>query len=120
MIKTKEPLGFLIFFSLIIAGAIGNIIDSVIYGVIFSSSAHGVAEIFPENGGYAPLFYGWVVDMLHFPIYDGQLPDWFPFWGGKDIHFFRFVFNIADASISTGVIGILLFYRKYFTIASPC
>lgn len=117
MIKTKEPLGFLIFFSLIIAGAIGNILDSIFYGVIFSSSAHGVAEMFPEGGGYAPIFYGWVVDMLHFPLYEGHLPDWFPFWGGRQIHFFRFVFNIADASISTGVIGILLFYRKYFTKA---
>ena len=114
MVKTKEPLGFLIFFGLIIAGAIGNILDSVFYGVIFSSSAHGVAEVFPEGGGYAPLFYGWVVDMLHFPIYEGLLPDWIPFWGGEQFHFFRFVFNIADASISTGVVGILLFYRKYF------
>lgn len=119
MIKTKEPVGFLIFFSLIIAGAIGNIIDSIFYGIIFSaSSVHTVATAFPEGGGYAPVFYGKVVDMLHFPIYSGNLPDWFPFWPGREVHFFRFVFNIADASISTGVIGILLFYRKYFINAN--
>lgn len=118
MIKSKEPLGFLIFFSLIIAGAIGNILDSVFYGVLFSESSmhtQNIAQFMPESGGYANVFYGKVVDMLHFPIFSGRLPDNFPFWPGREVKFFRFVFNIADAAISTGVIGILLFYRKYFT-----
>ncbi len=115
MIKSKEPIGFLIFFSLIIAGAIGNIIDSIFYGVIFSSSVgSGIATMFPEGGGYASFFHGWVVDMLHFPIFEGRIPEWSPISGGQTVKFFRFVFNIADASISVGVAGILLFYRKYF------
>jgi signal peptidase II len=118
MIQSKEPVGFLIFFSLIIAGAIGNIIDSIFYGVIFSESlTHGqnVAELFPEGGGYAKVFYGKVVDMLYFPLFEFRMPNWFPLWGGEQMKFFRFVFNIADSAISVGVAGILLFYRKYFT-----
>ena len=118
MIKSDEPIGFLIFFSLIIAGALGNIIDSVIYGQIFSESpkyTQRVAELFPEGGGYAQVLYGKVVDMLYFPLINTHFPEWFPFWGGRPFQFFRPVFNLADTSISTGVIGILLFYRKYFT-----
>lgn len=118
MIKGKEPLGFLIFFSLIIAGALGNIIDSVFYGVIFSGSPYlstTVATMFPESGGYSKLLHGWVVDMLHFPLIDTTFPEWMPLVGGSPFRFFRPVFNIADVSISTGVIGILLFYRKFFT-----
>ncbi len=118
MIQSKEPLGFLVFFSLIIAGAIGNIIDSMFYGVIFSESMqHGqnIAEMFPEGGGYAKFFFGKVVDMLYFPLFEFRMPEWSPLWGGQIVKFFRFVFNIADASISVGVIGILLFYRRYFT-----
>jgi signal peptidase II len=121
MIKSKEPVGFLIFFALIIAGAIGNIIDSIFYGVIFSESlTHGqnVAELFPEGGGYAKVFYGKVVDMLYFPLFEFRMPSWFPLWGGDQMKFFRFVFNIADASISVGVAGILILYRKYFTKAA--
>ncbi|MCL4106461.1 UNVERIFIED_CONTAM: hypothetical protein GTU68_030419 [Idotea baltica] len=121
MIQSKEPLGFLIFFALIIAGAIGNIIDSIFYGVIFSESPthiKNIAEMFPEGGGYASFFYGKVVDMLYFPLFEFRMPDWSPLWSGQVIKFFRFVFNIADASISVGVIGILLFYRKYFTKAA--
>ncbi len=116
MIKSKEPVGFLIFFALIIAGAIGNIIDSLFYGVIFSeSSPHTVATLFPEGGGYANVFYGKVVDMLYFPLFEFRMPQNFPLWGGQVVKFFRFVFNIADSAITVGVIGILLFYRKYFT-----
>ncbi len=118
MIQSKEPLGFLIFFALIIAGAIGNILDSIFYGVIFSESSphtQNVAELFPEAGGYAKVFYGRVVDMLYFPLFEFRMPAGSPLWGGEMIKFFRFVFNIADAAISVGVIGILLFYRKYFT-----
>ncbi len=117
MIKSNEPTGFLVFFSLIIAGALGNIIDSVFYGVIFSSSPYHsttVATMFPEGGGYASLLHGWVVDMLHFPLINTTIPEWVPLFGGNPFRFFRPVFNIADTSISTGVIGILLFYRKFF------
>jgi signal peptidase II len=95
---------------LILAGAIGNIIDSVFYGVWFSKSYGQVAEFMPKEG-YAPLFYGHVVDMLQFPIASWIWPEWLPFIGGKNYTFFEYVFNIADFSISCGV-GILLFFNK--------
>jgi len=97
LIKTKESSPVLIFaFILIISGAIGNIIDSVFYGVLFD---------------YAPLFHGKVVDMFYLPIFSGTYPDWFPFWGGKDFVFFRYIFNIADSSITIGAF-LLLFLHK--------
>jgi signal peptidase II len=113
--KAKESLGLLISFSLILAGAIGNIIDSMFYGIIFSTSPYhqGVAEIFPEAGGYAPFLFGHVVDMLYFPMLDIVLPDWFPFWGGERFEFFRPVFNLADSAITCGVASILLFHRSF-------
>lgn len=116
MIQAKENLGLLIAFALIIAGAIGNIIDSAFYGMIFSATpVHGgVAEMFPEAGGYAPFLQGKVVDMLYFPMYEGTFPDWFPFRSGKRFSFFNPVFNVADTSISAGVITILVFYRSFF------
>ena len=117
LIKTKEPTGLLISFALITAGAIGNIIDSAFYGLIFSESRlhHGsVAEIFPEGGGYGKFLHGKVVDMFYFPLIDTNFPDWMPFFSGQRFQFFRPVFNIADTSISTGVISILLFHRKFF------
>ena len=95
----------------IFAGAFGNIIDSVFYGMLFTDSYGRVAEIFPESGGYAGIFYGKVVDMLYFPLYDGPLPSWIPFWGGDNFTFFEPVFNVADTAISTGV-GLLLFFNK--------
>ena len=95
---------------LILAGAIGNIIDSVFYGVWFSNSYGQVAEFMPKEG-YAPLFYGHVVDMLQFPIATWVWPQWIPFIGGKTYTFFEYVFNVADFSISCGV-GILLFFNK--------
>jgi len=100
--------------SFIFAGAFGNIIDSVFYGMIFTDSYGRVAEFMPEAGGYAPLFYGKVVDMLYFPLYDGPLPSWIPFWGGDNFTFFEPVFNFADTAISTGVILLLLFNKKAF------
>ncbi|MEY2950702.1 MAG: hypothetical protein RLZZ248_1903 [Bacteroidota bacterium] len=108
--------GILISFSLILAGAIGNIIDSAVYGMIFSESTYhgGLAEIFPEAGGYSSFLHGKVVDMFYFPIINGFLPDWLPLWGGKHILFFQPVFNVADASISLGVINMLLFNRTFF------
>ncbi len=113
MIKEKESKGLIFFFSMIIAGAIGNIIDSLFYGIIFSESYyHGsVAVLFPPEGGYGSFLTGKVVDMLYFPIIDTTLPESFPIWGGQRFEFFKPVFNIADAAISVGVISILLFHR---------
>lgn len=98
-------------FSLILAGAIGNILDGAFYGVLFSESYHQLASFLPEGGGYAPLFFGRVVDMFYFPIFKGYLPEWLPFWGGDYFVFFRPVFNIADAAITVGV-GIMLLFQK--------
>ena len=111
----KEPLGLIISFGLILAGALCNILDSAFYGLIFSESPyHGeVAQLFPAEGGYAPFLFGKVVDMFYFPMVDTILPDWVPHYGGKRFEFFRPVFNVADASISIGVAIILLFYRKF-------
>jgi len=116
LIKTKESLGLLISFSLILAGAIGNMIDSAFYGIIFSASTyHGpVASFMPETGGYANFLYGKVVDMFSFPLVSTRFPSWFPFWGGEPFDFFKPIFNIADASIFTGVASILLFHRNFF------
>ncbi len=116
MIQAKEKTGLLIAFALIIAGAIGNILDSAFYGMIFSASPyHGnVAEMFPDGGGYAPFLRGKVVDMFYFPMYKGILPEWIPFRGGKPFSFFNPVFNVADTSISLGVFSILAFYRSFF------
>ena len=117
LIKLKAPKGFLVCFALIAAGAIGNIIDSAFYGMIFSASPYhaGTAVLFPEAGGYAGFLQGKVVDMFYFPLLRGTIPDWFPFWKGEYFEFFRPVFNVADASISTGVISIILFYRAQFS-----
>lgn len=113
--------GFLICAGLIYAGALGNLIDSLFYGLIFEQSnpfTQNIATLFPDGGGYAGLFYGKVVDMFYFPIItNAKYPDWLPFVGGDDFEFFRPVFNLADAAISTGVIAILLFQKKFFTTA---
>ena len=116
LIKTKESFGVIFSFSLILAGALGNIIDSAVYGLIFSSTPYhgGLATMFPAEGGYAPFLYGKVVDMLYFPLIDTTLPEGFPVWGGQQFQFFRPVFNISDAAISTGVITLLLFHRRIF------
>jgi len=114
MIKDGVRTGVLVCFSLILAGAIGNIIDSAFYGLIFSDSYHSIAEIFPEEGGYAGFLHGKVVDMLYFPLVDTYFPDGWPLVGGRRFQFFRPVFNFADAAISTGVIALLLFYRSFF------
>ena len=113
--KAKEPLGLMICFCLILAGAIGNILDSAFYGLIFSASPYHqeVAQLFPEGGGYAPFLQGKVVDMFYFPMIDTILPDWVPRYGGKRFEFFRPVFNVADGAISVGVALILIFYRKF-------
>jgi len=116
LIKAKETFGVILSFSLILAGALGNIVDSAFYGLIFSVTPYhgGVATLFPEGGGYASFLFGKVVDMLYFPIIDTTFPDSFPIWGGQRFQFFRPVFNISDAAISTGVITLLLFHRRIF------
>lgn len=97
--------------ALIFAGALGNIIDSVFYGVFFSHSHQHVAEFLPKEGGYDTYFYGKVVDMLHFPMWSGVIPEWVPFYGGRYFTFFEPVFNVADMAISTGI-GLLIFFNK--------
>ena len=113
-VKPRFPTGALISAGLIIGGAIGNIIDSCFYGLIFNDSYNNVAKIFPDSGGYAPLFQGRVVDMFYFPLINSHFPSWIPIWGGEHFIFFRPVFNIADAGISVGILLILLFYRNRF------
>ena len=112
--RKSTSTGLLITGALIFAGAVGNIIDSVFYGMAFDESYNQIATFLPENGGYAPIFYGKVVDMLYFPLIDGFFPDWLPIWGGEHFVFFRPVFNIADAAISVGIVSLLLFQRKFF------
>lgn len=117
LLKKDSPKGLIIAMCLIFAGAMGNIIDSVFYGVIFDNSdwhAQNLAVLFPEGGGYSSLLKGRVVDMLYFPFFEGTLPNWIPFWGGNEVMFFRPVFNIADSSITTGVFLILIFQKRYF------
>jgi signal peptidase II len=101
--------------SLIFAGALGNIIDSVFYGMFFSDSYHQIASFLPDNGGYGKVFHGKVVDMLYFPMWKGYLPEWFPFFGGKFMTFFEPVFNIADTAISFGVGLLIVFNKKAFS-----
>lgn len=114
-IKTKGSKILIVAISLIFAGALGNIIDSVFFGVIFNDSFGQVATFLPEEGGYDNLLHGKVVDMLHFPMWKGYLPDWIPFIGGKYFTFFEPVFNIADMAISTGVGLLLVFNKRAFT-----
>jgi len=106
----QAPTLLIVAISLIFAGALGNIIDSVFYGLIFDTPAHGLATLFADQP-YGSLFFGKVVDMLYFPIWTGILPEWLPFWGGKPFTFFNAIFNIADSAISIGV-GILIFFNK--------
>ena len=100
-------------FALILAGAIGNIIDCLFYGVIFDDSMIQVATLFPEGGGYGTFLHGLVVDMFYFPIIEADFPEWLPLWGGEHFIFFSPVFNLADTSISTGV-GVFILYQKHF------
>lgn len=115
LIKRDAPLDVVIGLSAILAGAMGNIIDSAFYGVLFGESTFGtVAEFLPESGGYAPFLQGHVVDMIYCPILRGTFPDWLPIFGGDSFTFFRPIFNIADSAITVGVIYLLLFQRKFF------
>ncbi len=109
--KTEVKTGFIVCLSLILAGAAGNIVDSVCYGMIFSeSTSFQVAHFVPWGEGYSSLFHGRVVDMFYFPIIDTNWPDWIPYIGGNRFVFFSPIFNFADAAISCGIIIMLLFY----------
>ncbi|MDI3521284.1 MAG: signal peptidase [Anaerophaga sp.] len=110
----RAPKGLIISVSMVLAGALGNIIDSMFYGMIFNHSYSQVAQLFPEGGGYAPFLHGRVVDMFYFPLFSGHYPDWLPFIGGREFIFFRPVFNIADSSITLGIIFILIFQKRFF------
>lgn len=115
LIEEKAHKGLIISIALILAGAVGNILDSAFYGLIFSESAHtSVATVFPEGGGYSGFLHGRVVDMLYFPMFEGFYPDWVPWKGGDYFQFFRPVFNIADSSITVGVFIIILFQGRFF------
>jgi signal peptidase II len=118
-IEKKYHNGFIICAALIYAGAIGNLIDSIFYGVIFDASVPYttmVASLLPSEGGYAGLLHGKVVDMFYFPIItNAHFPTWLPFWGGEEFEFFRPVFNFADMAISTGVIALFVFQNKFFS-----
>ena len=110
---TSLKTGYVACVALITAGALGNIIDCTLYGLIFNNPAPpAVASLFPTGGGYGTFLHGRVVDMLYFPLFSWYWPDWLPFIGGERFEFFQPVFNIADAAISVGVIALILFYRK--------
>ncbi|MBQ8644816.1 MAG: lipoprotein signal peptidase [Bacteroidales bacterium] len=114
--RAGTPTGVLVGLSLVLVGAIGNVIDCLFYGEIFSASTYTqVAQLFPPDGGYTGFLYGKVVDMFYFPIIDTVLPEWVPFYGGEPFIFFRPIFNFADACISCAVVYMLLFQRKFFT-----
>lgn len=112
--RREAPAGLVICLALIFAGAMGNIIDSAFYGLIFSDSLFDVASLFPASGGYGGFLHGKVVDMFYFPLLSGQYPAWMPFLGGDEFIFFRPVFNVADAAISIGVIALLIFQKRFF------
>lgn len=119
LIKEGTKTGTVVLLSLILAGALGNIIDSVLYGYFFEeSSYHHTAQFLPQGNGYAPLFMGKVVDMLYFPLIDTYWPDWVPYFGGGRFQFFRPVFNIADSAISIGVFALVIFRKWLFASGS--
>ncbi len=113
LVTKNYAVGYIVFVSMIWAGAMGNIIDCVFYGEIFSASYPGhVATFVPIGEGYSSWMHGKVVDMLYFPLINGTFPDWFPVSGGEEFTFFSPVFNIADSAITVGIFVLLLFYRK--------
>jgi signal peptidase II len=114
LVVKKANIGLILAVSAIMAGAIGNIIDSAFYGMIFSESFNQVAVLFPSGGGYSSFLQGKVVDMFYFPVINTHWPDWSPLKPGESFVFFRPVFNIADSAITCGVISIILFQKKMF------
>ena len=117
LIRQKAHSGLIITISLVLAGAIGNIIDSAFYGMIFTESTpYSKAVLFPPEGGYSSFLHGKVVDMLYFPVLRGTWPEWIPFKGGHSFEFFRPIFNIADSAITVGVITIMIFQKRFFKV----
>jgi signal peptidase II len=114
IIRKKVNLGLVLAVSAILAGAVGNIIDSAFYGMIFSENFSQPAILFPPGGGYSSFLHGKVVDMFYFPVIQTHWPDWSPFRPGESFIFFRPVFNIADSAITIGVFAILIFQKKMF------
>lgn len=110
--NTKFPVGYIVSIALVFAGAMGNIIDSLFYGEIFTHSMGRVASLVPFGEGYGDFLYGAVVDMFYFPLFSFDWPDWMPFVGGEHFIFFSPIFNFADACISCSIVSILLFYRN--------
>jgi signal peptidase II len=131
IVKQKYTRGFVVCAALIYAGALGNLIDSMFYGLVFDKGLiyvpasdewvpySGIAHFTSFGNGYAPFLQGCVVDMLHFPIIDSTWPSWVPFIGGNKLEFFSPIFNIADASISVGVITLLIFQKRFFKKYQP-
>lgn len=114
--RADIPTGFMVCLALITAGAAGNIIDCLFYGLIFNNPMPPmIATLFPEGGGYAPLLHGRVVDMFYFPLFSFDWPAWMPWIGGERFLFFQPVFNFADAAISVGMICMVIFYRNYLS-----
>lgn len=119
LVGKKTSFGVIVCFSLILAGALGNILDSAFYGLLFSESTYfDAARLLPAEGGYSTFLHGKVVDMFYFPILEGAYPQWIPFVGGESFVFFRPVFNVADSAITTGVLSLLIFQRQFFQTQS--
>jgi signal peptidase II len=114
LLKKEAPFGLIACFSLILAGAIGNMIDGAFYGILFNHNPGEIAVLFPSGGGYSSFLQGRVVDMFYFPMIETTYPKWFPFWGGQEFVFFRHIFNIADSAVSIGVFSIFIFHRHHF------
>lgn len=117
-VKRKSPTGYIVCLAMILAGAAGNLIDCLFYGLIFNeSSPYYVSYFVPFGTGYAPLLMGKVVDMFYFPLIETEWPLWMPFVGGEHFVFFSPVFNFADASISVSVVWMILFYREQISLS---
>jgi signal peptidase II len=111
IVKLNYKFCYIACIALILSGAVGNIIDSVFYGVVFDHSTGQVATFMPEGGGYGSWLHGKVVDMFYFPLIETELPEWLPVWGGNNFIFFRPIFNVADSAICVGVFTLFIFFR---------
>jgi signal peptidase II len=113
IIKQSYPIGYILCVAMILAGAVGNIIDSIFYGLLFSDSTPlHIATLLPPEGGYGTWLHGKVVDMFYFPLFQFDWPQWIPWVGGQEFLFFRYIFNLADSSITVGILLLFLFYRN--------